>query len=217
MRAALGTLVAGVFLLPFADVASGHRLDEYLQATTFSIGKERIEAQLRLTPGVAVLPAVLAVIDTDGDGVITEAEGRAYARRVLAELSLSIDSEPRSLELTAVDFPSIEWMRKGMGEIRIDFATGVPGGGRSTHQLSFENRHQRAISAYLVNCLVPDDPALRVVSQHRNYEQSEYRIAYSGRRETAFDATQVWLAAAAVAALAGRFAFAQRRRRAAPA
>ena len=47
--------------------------------------KDRVQAQIRLTPGVAVFPIVLAKIDTDADGVISEAEQRAYAERVLGD------------------------------------------------------------------------------------------------------------------------------------
>ena len=56
---------------------------EYLQATTISAEKDRVQAQIRLTPGVAVFPVVLARIDADAGGVISEAEQRAYSERVL--------------------------------------------------------------------------------------------------------------------------------------
>jgi hypothetical protein len=44
------------------STTSAHRLDEYLQTTTFSVEKDRVQAQIRLTPGVTVLPLVLAKI-----------------------------------------------------------------------------------------------------------------------------------------------------------
>ena len=45
--------------------------------------------------------------------------------------------------------------------------------------MRLENRHQSAIAVYLVNCLVSDDPAVRVVAQDRNYTQSSYRLDYA--------------------------------------
>ncbi|MDQ2773741.1 MAG: hypothetical protein M3Y57_02265 [Acidobacteriota bacterium] len=42
---------------------------------------------MRLVPGMAVLPIVLASIDANRDGLISEAQGQAYARRVLGECS----------------------------------------------------------------------------------------------------------------------------------
>jgi len=42
---------------------SGHRLDEYLQATLIGLTRDGVDVEINLTPGVAVLPAVMAVID----------------------------------------------------------------------------------------------------------------------------------------------------------
>ena len=42
------------------STAAAHRLDEYLQAATISLEKDRVRAQLRLTPGIAVLQFVMA-------------------------------------------------------------------------------------------------------------------------------------------------------------
>ena len=81
-------LAAAVILLLAGIPALAHRLDEYLQATILSIEKNRLQAQMTLTPGVAVYPIVLAAIDTDADGVLSEdrAAGlrRASASRFVA-------------------------------------------------------------------------------------------------------------------------------------
>ena len=199
-----------LFLLLSASVASGHRLDEYLQATTFSIGKERVQAQITLTPGVAVASAVMAGIDTDRDGVITVAEHHAYARRVLDDLSLSINGDARKLQLISVAFSKPEQMREGLGEIQIDFAADVPGSRGAARTLSFENRHQAAIAAYLVNCLVPEDPDVHVVRQQRNYEQSVYQLEYAQR---GVEALPIWLVGGVTLVLLARFAVLWRQRR----
>ncbi|MEP7345689.1 MAG: hypothetical protein ABI877_10495, partial [Gemmatimonadaceae bacterium] len=92
------TATAAILLLG-ATPADAHRLDEYLQATTISVGKDRVRAQIRLTRGVAVFPGVLADIDTDADGVISYAERRAYAKQVFRDLSLAIDGTRLTLQL----------------------------------------------------------------------------------------------------------------------
>ena len=84
MRASLAA--ASAMILLAATPACAHRLDEYLQATTIALEKDRIQAQIRLTPGVAVFPIVFADIDRDADGVVSAAEQRAYAERVLRDL-----------------------------------------------------------------------------------------------------------------------------------
>ena len=46
--------LCAVMLLSAATQALAHRLDEYLQATTFIVDGDHVEAQMRLTPGVQV-------------------------------------------------------------------------------------------------------------------------------------------------------------------
>src|SRR5215469_7956001 len=84
--------------------AFAHRLDEYLQATLISVERDRVQAQVRLVPGVAVLPVVLAEIDRDGDGAISESEQRAYADRVLSDLSLTMNGSRLRPSLVAARF-----------------------------------------------------------------------------------------------------------------
>jgi hypothetical protein len=74
--------LCAVMFLSMATLALAHRLDEYLQATTFVVNGDHVEVQMRLTPGVEVFDRVLAAIDANGDGLISEAEQRAYAKQV---------------------------------------------------------------------------------------------------------------------------------------
>jgi hypothetical protein len=168
---------AGAILLLAGTTASAHRLDEYLQATIISVEKDRIQTQIRLAPGVAVFPTVIANIDSDADGVISEAEQLAYAERVLGDLSLTIDGDRLQLRLVSSKFATIEEMKEGRGEIQLEFNADVPRGGPD-RRLIFENKHQSRIAAYLVNCLVPRDPDIRVTAQDRNYQQSFYQLDY---------------------------------------
>src|SRR5437764_1339611 len=135
---------AGALLLPLATTASAHRLDEYLQATIISLEKDRVQAQIRLTPGVAVFPFVMANIDTNGDGVISAREQRVYSERVLGNLSLTVGGDPLKLRLISANFPETDAMKEGLGEIRIDFTADLP---RDSPQrkLVYENHHQRPI------------------------------------------------------------------------
>jgi hydrogenase/urease accessory protein HupE len=161
-----------------ATTASAHRLDEYLQASTFALEKNHISLRMHLTPGVAVLSKVLAEIDKNADGVISASEQDGYAQLVLREISLTLDNHAVALRLTSTTFPTLPEMRDGLGEIVLDFQADIPGGGID-RTLTFENHHQSAISVYLANCLVPTDPTIHVISQDRNYDQSFYQLKYS--------------------------------------
>jgi hypothetical protein len=207
---------ATVILLLAGMPAGAHRLDEYLQGAIVSVSKDRVQAQMTLTPGVAVYPMVLAGIDTDADGVLSPAEQKAYGERVLRDVTVTIDGHALTPHLVSLEFPSTDEMKEGRGEIRIEFSADLPRGGPS-RTLTFDNRHQSRIAAYQVNCLVPRDPDIRIVAQNRNYLQSHYELKYvqtgaAGPLSFAWwPGDQAWLGSVALL-LFVRFAFLWRRR-----
>src|SRR4051794_17806039 len=97
-----------------------HRLAEDLQAERLSAQNDHPPTQLRLPPGAAVAPLVLASIDTDGDGRLSGAEQKAYAERVVRDLSLTVDGDPAPLRLVSVKFDPAEELREGLGEIHLE-------------------------------------------------------------------------------------------------
>ncbi len=170
-------VATGILLLP-GGAAFAHRLDEYLQATLLSVEKDHVHANMRLVPGVAVSSIVLASIDTNRDGIISEAEQRTYVELVLRDLSITVDGQSTEPTLISWTFPAPEEMKEGLGVIDIEFNVELSRGG-PVRTLAIENHHQRAISAYLVNCLIPRDPNIRVLSQSRNETQSLYQLDYT--------------------------------------
>jgi hypothetical protein len=141
------------------------------------VEKSQIHVSMRLVPGVAVSSLVLASVDADGDGVISPSEQRIYAEQVLRDLSLTVDGKQLKPRVTLLEFPQIEDMKVGLGEILIEFTADLPEGGPN-RKLIFENHHQRRIAAYMVNCLVPRDPGIQIVAQHRDELQSFYQLDY---------------------------------------
>ncbi len=166
-----------LFLLLLPGGAQAHALDAYLQAALIAPGPARIEVSLRLVPGVAALPALLPVLDPDGDDILSPAEQRRYAAQLLSDVTLTADAKRLTPHLLSAVFPTVAAMRGGMGEIQIKFEAALPAGG-AVRTLAFENRHQRAIAAYLVNSLTPADPGLRFLSQRRSPDQSFYEVRY---------------------------------------
>ena len=143
-------IAAAAILLALAAGSFAHRLDEYLQATILSVEKDRVQASMRLIPGVAVSSRVITSIDTDADGTFSEAEQQAYAQLVLRDLSITVDGKSVSPALVSQTFPSLDELKQGLGEIHIDFTVALPPGGPQ-RTILLENHHQNAISAYLVN------------------------------------------------------------------
>ncbi|MFT3802331.1 MAG: HupE/UreJ family protein [Burkholderiaceae bacterium] len=167
--AVLGCLVSPI---------SAHRLDEYLQAATFKIENGQIALRLRLTAGVSVASQVIAEIDTNGDGRISDAEGAAYAAKVSNDVSLTLDGHAVPLQLQSMSYPPIQDITQGLGEIVLDFQA-VSTSGSGTHELTFTQRHRNPTAVHLVNSLVPSAPGIRVLDQQRDYDQSHYRMTFS--------------------------------------
>lgn len=128
--------LAGAILLLFRAPGFAHRLDEYLQAALISLEKDRVQVSMRLIPGVAIFQTVLATIDTNVDGIISENERQAYAGRVLRDLSLCVDGKPLQPHLLSVDFPRTEEMKEGLGEIHIEFTAELPRSGHPNRKLA---------------------------------------------------------------------------------
>ena len=154
--------------------AAAHRLDEYLQATLIGVTRDGVDVEIHLTPGVAMLPVLMAVIDQDRDGRISSGEARAYVGRVVREVELRVDGVPAPLSLIESNFPTLEAMREGLGTIRMRLHTV-----RSGHELRFENRHLPQVSAYLVNCLAAPSDGLVVRRQQRDEAQRSIEFEYS--------------------------------------
>lgn len=168
---------AAALLLTLGRGAPAHNLDEYLQAAIVSIYADHVHVSMRLVPGVAVFPVVLKSIDTNSDGVLSAAEQQAYAARVREDLSLSVDGIRLQPRLDSVDFPTLDQMRQGVGEIRVELNAGITGG-TARRRLILENHHLTRISAYLMNCLVPEDRNIQVLAQSRNVTQSLYQLDF---------------------------------------
>ncbi len=175
----MNTISVGVGAIILVAATSGftHRLDEYLQATTIAVEKDRVRTELRLTPGVEVFPAILAAIDKDRNGIFSAAEQGAYATRVQRDLSLSVDGDRLRLRLVSSTVPTIQEMTHGLGAIALVFESDVSRAG-GERKLVFENRHMSGIAVYLVNGLVPTDPDIRAGAQRRNRQQSHYELDY---------------------------------------
>jgi len=135
-----------------------------------------VHAQMRMIPGADVANRILPAIDTNQDGTISEAEQRAYANRVLHDVSLAVDAHRLTMHVVGASFPDIELIKNGVGEILIDLEAEMPAGDGPNRKLTFENHHARRFAAYMTNCAVPSDPHIRVISQKRNESQSFYQL-----------------------------------------
>jgi hypothetical protein len=171
-------LLPGALGLALAAAAGAHRLDECLQAVRIALGVGRLEVSIDLTPGVAVAERLLAVVDRDRDGRLSDDERAGYAQQVLQQVHVALDGRTLGLEVVDATYPTSGDMRRGVGVIAIRAAgqTGLLAAG--PHALQLTNSHLPEISVYLVNALVPKDPAVTITKQTRDRLQREYRLEF---------------------------------------
>ncbi|MGI4756482.1 MAG: HupE/UreJ family protein [Janthinobacterium lividum] len=170
--------VAAMCLLLGGRTAWAHRIDEYLQATILSLETHRVNASLRLIPGVLIAPSVIAGIDTNHDGVFSEIETKRYAELVLNELAIVSDGTSAKAQLDLWSVPGASQLRDGLGEITIQYHVDLPAANTVERSFVLANHHLNAGSVYLVNVEVPQESTLRIVDQKRNPQQSLYELDY---------------------------------------
>lgn len=153
-----------------------HQLDECLQTAKVSVARDRIGVELTLTPGVLVAPAVLNSIDRDGDGNLSPIEIRDYAGKVVSDLVIRVDGTPQTMTLIEADAASSQELGEGVGTIRLVTHAVTPRLRSGAHRVEFANNHRAVASVYLVNALVPDDPAITIGMQQRDRLQRTVSI-----------------------------------------
>lgn len=191
-------LVLTTALVGVAEV-SAHRRDEYLQAARLAIEPGGVQLELDLTPGIALAEAIIADIDRNRDGALSQDEQRDYAGSVVSALTLEVDGTPVLARLSAVHFPDVAAIRQGEGIIRLQSTATLPRLSKGAHQLLFRNGHQPERSVYLANALVPPSNTVAVMAQRRDTDQTELTIDYVLRAGPATSSEGWLLASLAVA------------------
>ena len=100
------------------------------------------------------------------------------------DLSIILDGRSVTLQPVSFSFPTVEAIKKGMGDIIVDYEVeaeprGSSPAGPPEHRLQLTNNHERSIAVYLVNCLLPSDAGIHVDHQSRNADQSVYQLDFT--------------------------------------
>ena len=151
-----------------------------------------MQLELDLTPGIALAEAIIADIDRNRDGSLSQDEQRDYADSVARVLTLAVDGTPVRPQLGVTSFPDLAAMRLGEGTIRLQSTATFPRLSTGPHQLLFRNGHDPVRSVYLANALVPASHTVVVTAQRRDAYQTELTIDYVLRAGPA-TSTDAWL------------------------
>jgi ABC-type nickel/cobalt efflux system permease component RcnA len=180
---AVAALLAAAWPLRAPPRVLAHPLDECLQALYVTLGSTGVAIELDLTPGVLVAPQVIALIDTDGDGQITNAEAQAYARSVLDQITVDLDRQPYRLAPTKLAFPPMLNLTAGAGVIQLEAALDSNSTqlqlSTGPHEVTVHNTYSPLKSAYQSAVVLQSAAQLSVRQQTRDELQQSLRVDYS--------------------------------------
>ncbi|MBN1286298.1 MAG: PD40 domain-containing protein [Anaerolineae bacterium] len=128
--------------------ASAHPADMHFQWQTINLTPDAINLVWSIAPGPLLVPSIWDAADQNFDGVVSQAEARAWAAPLLAEFTVALDATRRlAWDIDAVEWPSSRAdFQTGNETIRIHLSAGWPAGTTGAHQLALDNRYESKIS-----------------------------------------------------------------------
>ena len=111
--------ILAALLAALACPAAAHPHAYVDQQALLSVGPDGAEVRLVIVPSPAEGPAILAHLDGDGDGVVSDAEAAAFGAEVLAETSLALDGRDMTLEHVATEVADPAAVAAGTGAITV--------------------------------------------------------------------------------------------------
>lgn len=171
-----------ILVVSGATAANAHPVDVYEQSSYLIFTADEVFIEITMTAGVEIGQDVLADVDTDGDSVISEAEGDTYTAQVIEAIQLS--SKGGLLALTLVDdaYPTPSALASGTDSIRLLLSAPLPATRSGDYPLYYQNAFAPAgyEHTYLVNALVQGDARDRIdiLEQQRDWYQETLLVSY---------------------------------------
>ena len=110
--------LAAIFTgLSLAIPLRAHRVEGLLQSSLVEVLPSQIGVEVTLAPGMDVAPKVVALLDANGDGVLSEAESTAWSTRFMPGQNVTVDGHSLPLNLKSVRISPLAEMSEGHAEI----------------------------------------------------------------------------------------------------
>ena len=160
-----------------------HPLDEVVQGAYLTLVPGAVRLELDLTPGINVAGALLRALDANADRAVTQAEAQGYARRVLAQSTLTVDRIAVPWTLGEVTAPPYQVVEAG-GTISIGAVAERPET-PGAHVLTYRNDYEPAASLPIANIfLQPGDGwQYAVTEQQRSEDGRQLTVSYTVARQ----------------------------------
>ena len=182
LDSAIVPLIAIVGAASWITPSFAHRLDELFQEARVSIQSDRVVVDLDLTPGIQAAPGLIAVLDTDRNGVISGEEGLDFAQTVIRQSALSVDGTVLPLAVTGHDESAVAVLRAGAGVIHVQAQSSPhPMAAGGAHVVRYRNGFDPGLSLYAANATLPADEHIVIRRQERDQDQRELAIHFDVR------------------------------------
>lgn len=162
---------------------SAHPEDDFVQASYLTLTGEELLLDLDFRIGVEITSQVIATIDTDGDGIISELEASTYADQVTAALRLEINGQAIELTRLGMEFPSVAMLEDDLGIIQFHFSAPLPNTYPGKYEIIYENAFapEGLTNHYLVNGFVQRTAQndIDITAQERDWEQQSITLTYT--------------------------------------
>lgn len=133
--------ILAALLAALAGPAAAHPHAYVDQQALLSVGPDGAEVRLVIVPSAAEGPAILAHLDGDGDGFVSDAEAEAFGAEVLAETELRVDGEPLPLILADAKVADPAAVAAGIGAIEVTAEASFGSLGPGAHRVDFAVSH----------------------------------------------------------------------------
>ena len=147
-RAPVAIVIGAVVVLAAwvaAPAARAHPLDRLTQHLLVNLEAEEIRLTLAIGGGMLANEVVLADLDRDGDGRVTEREIAAWRQMVLERLTITIDGEPVFPDTSRVEVlvPDLHDFHVGLKPLMLSVPVRLEAsGGPADHYLAVRNDYR---------------------------------------------------------------------------
>ena len=174
----LRTTLVGAALSTLATIGAPQGPKQLYQLDSIEVYRNGVDLDWYVMPGADLAADAFDRIDANRDGVISEAEGKAYARRAFRDITLTVDGKPRTLLVRHVSISDRKQMLTGAGSI--DYLVYVVLPERlGRHTLVFENRHRRAESRFTTATLNDKaDTSVRILNPRLSAGGARLELTY---------------------------------------
>ncbi len=185
----LSTIAVVFVTLVLATPLHAHRAAGLLQASLVEVLPTQIGVQVTLVAGLDIAPKIFALLDTDGDGELSEIESVIWSELFMARQSVTVDGKSVPLKLKDLRTSPLAELTNGHTEIVVHFTADLGRLACGPRTIVCANRYEPIPCAYQINGLVPKSPGVRITSHRRDEREKELTLAAEFAMPTAL-ATQ---------------------------